>query len=95
MPDRPPKKKVRPDYGFPAGTFGHLLVRRYRLTITCEDCRASADSASDDIEGHRLRGLMVQRARERWGRRFRCPWCSGIMRARAAHEDSYKGGWRK
>ena len=44
MPDRPRKEKHRPDYGFPHGTFGHLLVQRYRLTITCEDCKASADS---------------------------------------------------
>ncbi len=95
MPDRPRKEKIRPSYGFPHGTFGHLLVQRYRLTITCEDCRASADSGSSDIEGQRLRGLMVQRAGERWKRRFRCPWCSGIMRPYAAHEDSWKDGWRR
>ena len=85
MPDRPLKEKIRPSYGFPPGTFGDLLVKRYRLTITCEDCRAAADSTSTDMEGRRLRGLMVQRARERWSRKFRCPWCGGIMRARAGH----------
>lgn len=90
------KKKLRPYLvRFGMGTFGDLIVRRYRLTISCEDCRAWADSGRDDPEGIRLRTIMVRRAEERWNRKFRCSFCGGIMRATAAHQDSPKAGRRR
>lgn len=91
MPEQYRKQRVRHYVAdFAMGTFGDLIVRRYRLTITCEDCKAWADSGSDNPDGFRLRTIMLRRADERWNRKFRCPWCGGIMRANAAHEDSFK-----
>lgn len=95
MPEKRRKQQGRPYVaGFGMGTFGSLIVRRYRLTITCEDCKAWADSGSENADGARLRTIMLRRADQHWNRKFRCPWCNGIMRPYAAHEDSYKGGWR-